>query len=190
MLQNNVYCFVYFLRGVGYTTEKDANRIRNYIRKNKIPIRPIFTPGKTLKKMFCQSRPLDTVKYVLGNTDRCAICPIITNGICNIQGAVYEISYNLCTAGNITYQGEADRPINYRLKEHIRAASNPTSYPNNAMGQHYADMHNKCRPDFTVSILDTKMKTQRKLSEALYIHKTNPTLNDKSELESVVKFIS
>ena len=55
-----------------YTTEKDANSIRNYIHKNKIPIRPIFTPGKTLKKIFCQSRPLDTVKCVLGNTDRCA----------------------------------------------------------------------------------------------------------------------
>ena len=63
-----------------------------------------------------------------GEPDRCAICPIITNGTCNIQGAVYEITCNLCTARNITYQGEADRLINYRLKEHIRAASNPTSY--------------------------------------------------------------
>ena len=121
----------------------------------------------------------------------CPPPPRITNGTCNIQGAVYEITCNLCTARNITYQGEADSPINYRLKDHIRAASNPTSYPNNAMGQHYADMHNNCRPVFTVSILDIKRKThQRKLSEALYTHRTNPTLNDKSELESVVKFIS
>ena len=87
----------------------------------------MFTPGKTLKKIFCQSRPLDTAKYVLGSPDRCGICPIITNSTCNIQGAVYEISYNLCTARNITSQGEADHPINYRLREHIPAASSPAS---------------------------------------------------------------
>ena len=127
----------------------------------------------------------------MGNPDRCGICPIITNGTCNTRSTVYEITCNLCTASNVTYQGEADRPIHYRLKEHIRAASNPTSYVNNAMGQHYANTHNNCKPDFTVSILGIKRKTQqRKLSEALYIHKTNPTLNDKSELESVVKFIA
>ena len=102
----------YITLSLPYTTEKDANSVRNYIRKNNIPIRPIFTPGKTLKKILCQSRPLDTIKCVLGNPDRCAICPIITNGTCNIQGAVYEITCNLCTARNITYQGEADRPIN------------------------------------------------------------------------------
>ena len=133
----------------------------------------------------------------MGNPDRirCVICPIITNGTCNTQGTVYESTCNLCTARDVTYQDEADLPIHYRLKEHIRAASNPTSYLNNAMGQHYANTHknfNYCKPNFTVSILNIiiKRKTQqRKLSEALYIHKTNPTLNDKSELESVMKFI-
>ena len=41
-----------------------------------------------------------------------------------------------------------------------------------------------------VYILDIQQKTsRRKLSEALFIHKNKPTLNDKSELKSVVKFI-
>ena len=42
-----------------YTNEKDANRIRNYIKSNKLPIRPIFTPGRTLAKTFCSSRSYD-----------------------------------------------------------------------------------------------------------------------------------
>ena len=62
---------------------------------------------------------------------------LVANGACNTQGTVCEITYTLCTA-SITYQDDAERPINYRLKEHIRAASNPTSYPNNTMGQHSA----------------------------------------------------
>ena len=36
-----------------YTSDKDANRIRNYIKSNKMPIRPVFTPGKTLAQTFC-----------------------------------------------------------------------------------------------------------------------------------------
>ena len=42
-----------------YTNERDANCIRNYIKSNKMPIRPIFTPGKTLAQTFCKSRPFD-----------------------------------------------------------------------------------------------------------------------------------
>ena len=48
-----------------YTTEKDANGIRNYVRSNKLPIRLVFTPGKTLNNMFCKSRPYDTSTCVL-----------------------------------------------------------------------------------------------------------------------------
>ena len=63
-------------------------------------------------------------------------------------------------------------------------------YPDNALGQHYAEFHNNCNVKLHVYILDIQQKTsQRKLSEALSIHKNKPTLNDKSELESVVKFI-
>ena len=29
-----------------YTTEKDANCIRNYVKSNKMPIRQVFTPGR------------------------------------------------------------------------------------------------------------------------------------------------
>ena len=174
-----------------YTTEKDANRIRNYVKSNKMPIRLVFTPGKTLKKIFCKSRPYDTSTSVLGNPERCTICPIIANGTCDKRGAVYELVCRLCTTGDMKYQGEADRPVHFRIQEHLRAASNPLSYPNNAMGQHYSKYHHNFKPSLEVSILDIQQHTtKRKLSEAIHIHKNKPNLNDKSELENIVKYIT
>ena len=42
----------------------------------------------------------------------------------------------------------------------------------------------------SVRILDVQRNTlKRKVSEALYIYKERPSLNDKSELESLVKFV-
>ena len=173
-----------------YTTEKGANKIRNYVKRNKLPIRLVFTPGKTLKNLFCKSRPYDTSTCVLGNPDRCTVCPIIINGTCNRRSVVYELVCKLCSMGNVKYQGEADRPVHYRLQEHLRTASNPLSYPNNAMGQHYSECHHNCKPSLEVSILDIQPHTtKRKLSEALFIHKHKPKLNDESELESIVKYI-
>ena len=88
------------------------------------------------------------------------------------------------------YQGEADRPVHLRIQEHLRAASNPLSYPNNAMG-HYSKYHHNCKLSLEVSILDIQQHTtKRKLSEAIHIHKNKPNLNDKSELENIVKYIT
>ena len=168
---------------------KGCNRIRNYIKANKMQVRLVFTPGRTVEQTFCKSRPLDNNKCVLGNPGRCTICPIISNGTCSIWGAVYQISCRLCNS-DIKYQGETERPLHHSLKEHVRAAANPTAYPENALGQHYAELHTNCNVMLDVYILDIQQKTsRRKLSEALFIHKNKPTLNDKSELESVVKFI-
>ena len=161
-----------------HTTEKDANSIRNYVKSNKMPIRLVFTPGKTLKKIFCKSRPYDTSTCVLGNPERCTICPFIVNGTCNKRGAVYELVCRYCTTGDMKYPGEADRPVHFRIQEHLRAASNPLSYPNNAMGQHYSKYHNNCKPCLEVSILDIQQHTtKRKLSEAIHIHKNKPNQN-------------
>ena len=106
------------------------------------------------------------------------------------SGAVYHISCGLCNS-DIKYQGETDRPLHHRLKEHVRAAANPTAYPENTLGQHYAELYKNCNATLHVYILGIQQKTsRRKLSEAFFIHKDKPTLNDKSELEKVVKFIS
>ena len=138
-------------------------------------VRPVFTPGKTLKQTFCKSRPLDNNKCVLGNPERCTICPTISNGTCGTRGAVYQITCGLCNS-DTKYQGETDRPLHHRLKEHVRAAANLTAYPDNTLGQHYAGLHNNCNAMLHVYILDMQQKTsRRKLSEALFIHKNKPT---------------
>ena len=89
---------------IPYTSERDSNRIRNYIKSKSIPVRPIFIPGTILKQMFCKSRPLDTTSCVLSNPDRCQI----SNGSCNRRGTVYEIICKVCTT-TMRYRGEADR---------------------------------------------------------------------------------
>ena len=55
---------------IPYTSERDSNRIRNYVKSKNIPVRPVFTPGTTLKQIFCNSRPLDTTLCVLSNPDQ------------------------------------------------------------------------------------------------------------------------
>ena len=171
-----------------YTNDKDANCIRNYIKSNKMPIRPVFTPGKTLAQTFCRSRPFDQKECVKSNSRTCEVCPLIAKGGgCSKRGVVYEIICNLCCE---KYQGETDRPLNNRKAEHIRAVRNPKSYPNNALGHHYNTAHPNCQVDINVVILDIQRNTlKRKLSEALQISRSKPSLNDKSELESIVKYL-
>ena len=89
------------------------------------------------------------------------------------------------------YHWEADRPLHYRISEHLRAANNPSSYLNNAVPQHYARNHDGAQVKFEVNIIDHKQSTiKRKLSEALYIYKNKPELNEKSKLELIVKNMS
>ena len=171
-----------------YTNERDSNCIRNFIKANKMPIRPIFTPGKTLAQTFCKSRPFDQKQCVKSNPDTCEVCPMISKGVgCSKRGVVYEITCNLCGE---KYQGETDRPLNHRIKEHIRACRNPQSYHNNALGHHFLTVHPTCQVDISVSVLDIQRNTlKRKLSEALYIYRDKQLLNEKSELENIVKYV-
>ena len=163
-----------------YTNERDANCIRNYIKFNEMPIRPIFTPGRTLAQTFCKSRPFAQKQCVKSNPDTCEVCSMISKGVgCRKRGVVYEIICNLCSE---KYQGETDRPLNHCIKEHLTACRNPQSYPNNAFGHHFLSAHPNCQVDIIVSILDIQRNTlKRKLSEALYIYRDRPLLNDKTE---------
>ena len=63
-----------------YTNERDSNRIRNFIKTNKMPIRSIFTPGKTLAQTFCKSRPFDQKQCVKSNPDTCEVWLMINKG--------------------------------------------------------------------------------------------------------------
>ena len=97
---------------------------------------------QTLKSMLCSSRPLDKAHCTMANPDLCKVCPTIIKGSCNTKGVVYEVTCDRCS-GEVksTYIGETARTLHSRASEHLRAATNPTSHPHNAIGQHYAAKH-------------------------------------------------
>ena len=127
---------------VGYISEYASNRIRNAIKKSGLPIQPVFVPGRKLKDIFVRSRPHDKPTCILGNPQKCHICPLFIDGSnCAIKNFLYHILCELCYEA---YGGETLRVAHNRFSEHLRAANNPSTYPNNAIGQHYAMHHQGC----------------------------------------------
>jgi len=172
-----------------YISEPVSNKIRNYIKQQKLDIRPIFKPGRTLSQKFCRSRPLDTKLCELGNPNNCNICPLITNGNCSMRALIYRIHCLICTFKQ-DYDGETDRPCHYRFNEHRRAARNPLSYSDNALGKHYLYCHNNTEPKIEFQILDRQTDVvRRKISEALHIFNNKPTMNDRIEMSESRKFM-
>ena len=170
-----------------YVSEEVSSKIRTYIKKKKLAVRPIFTPGQTLSQRFCQSRPLDKRICTLGNSRNCKICPLITNGTCAQRNLIYRVDCKLCQD---FYEGETYRPCHDRFSEHIRAANNPRSYPNNSIGKHYAECHVNCVSNLSFTILDRQSSTaRRKISEAIMISRHEPKLNAREELVETMKFM-
>ena len=161
--------------------------------KKKLSVRPIFAPGpgRTLSQRFCQSRPLDKKVCTLGNPRNCKICPIITNGTCAQRNVVYRVDCQLCPTSQQFYEGETYRPCHDRFAEHIRAANNPASYPNNAVSKHYSDCHVNCvSSKLSFTILYRQSSTaRRKISEAIMISKHEPNINVREELVETMKFM-
>ena len=55
-----------------YLSEGVSNKIRNYVKSIKLPVRIIFTQaGNSLQQRFCSSRPFDKPACVLGNPKKC-----------------------------------------------------------------------------------------------------------------------
>ena len=117
--------------------------------------------------MFCSSRPYDRRQC---NNNKCIICPSIVNinkFDCQVLGPIYKITCLLCL---LFYVGESSRTACDRLQEHLRFASNPTSYSEECMAKHYSTMHPGLTPSLSFEILDTEMSTvKRKIIEAYYI---------------------
>ncbi|KAL5268773.1 hypothetical protein ACHWQZ_G002580 [Mnemiopsis leidyi] len=173
-----------------YISEKTSNQIRNYIKSRKLPIRPIFTPGRTLKDMFCRSRPFDQKGCILGNPANCRVCPTIEGGKCATKHVVYRVTCNLCSESVQFYDGETDRPCHHRFMEHLRAANNPPSYRNNALAKHYALHHVGQTAALSFKILDQQQNNvRRKISEAVKIRQDAPPLNNRDELVHTMKFV-
>ena len=170
-----------------YMSEHTTCRINNYIRQKKLPVRPIFTPGKTLGSMLTSSRPQDSPKCGLGRT--CKICPHMEKPGCTVQGAVYRIDCKRCPTGSAVYIGETSRPLQERMMEHRRACNNPPAYPENAMGKHYLAQHEGESADLSYEVLDTqRVAVKRKVSEAYRIHQSRPSVNDRQEMPKLRRF--
>ena len=77
-----------------------------------------------------------------------------------------------------------------RVSEHLHVANNATAHPNNSLGAHYAEHHRGIKANVSVEIMVIKTNVvDRKLCETINIYKQKPQLNEKNELESVVKYI-
>ena len=117
-----------------YVSEDVSNKICKFIRRHKLPVTVIFTPGTKLREIFCKSRPYDKPQF---NVNNCNICSRLhdDNNDCSVKDAVYCIT---CKLYNQKYVGETGRTIHERLSEHLRYANNPTSnsYSNEALAQH------------------------------------------------------
>ena len=105
---------------IPYVSEYVSYEILRYIRKRKLPISVIFTPGRKLCEIFCTSRPLDKPSC---SSTTCNICQRLEDNVdCRTTHPVYQITCMLC---NQIYCGVSSRSLNERLSEHWRFASNP-----------------------------------------------------------------
>ena len=111
----------------------------------------------------------------LGNQNKCAICPNLVGSKCATKDAIYLVVCDLCTK---SYLGETERSLHARFMEHRRAANNPPSDPENAIGQHYLTDHlGQQALLYSYRLLDVQsISVRRKIVEALKIQKLKPEL--------------
>ena len=170
-----------------FVSDQFSADVDHYIQKFKLPFTIIYTGAKTLRDLFCSTRPLDKVYC---SRDQCTICERLDgNTCCAVSGVVYRIHCTLCGED---YVGETGRTLYERLIEHWRFASNPTmkSYKEKTIAKHYLTEHPNLEPDLKFEILYRESNTlKRKVQEAYCILHTKPGINEKQEMETVQKFI-
>ena len=133
-----------------YISEYVSKEILRFIKKRKLPVSVVFTPGKKLRDLLCSSRPYDKARCTIRN---CKICANLENDVtCTVKYPVYLITCNLCQE---TYCGESSRSLHDRLSEHLLFATNPTkiSYKDQALAIHYRDNH--YGPNLSFQLLKT-----------------------------------
>ena len=87
-----------------------------------------------------------------------------------------------------------------KLKDHVMSdlasifelllSTNPSSYQDNAIAKHYMVKHQNIKPKLEFHIIDRQnISVKRKISEAWCIYNQKPGINDKLELNDILKFI-
>ena len=170
-----------------YISEYVSKEIFAFIKKRKLPISVILTPGKKLKDLLCSLRPYDKPKCTTRN---CKICACLVNYVnCTVQFPVYLIT---CLLYEETYVGESSRRLHDRLSEHLRFATSPDNrnYIDEAFAVHYRQCHHGQAPQLSFKLLKSESNTvSRKIIEAMYINQLKPEINDKEECISINRFL-
>jgi hypothetical protein len=172
---------------IPYVSSGFTNDIKRAVKRSNLNVRIIQRPQSSLKNLLVESRPHDKS---CKDVSKCPICHNSSIPVqCSQKDVVYLINCDLCGRG---YVGETSRPLVVRYKEHYRSAANPTapSYKNMAFSRHYIECHPGQEPKLTVKILKkTSGSLDRKITEALFIQKLKPDLNNKYEQLSVANFL-
>ena len=108
---------------------------------------------------------------------------------CTVVGVVYKLCCRLCGGD---YVGETGRSAYERLSEHMNYTSNPTakSYKEMTLAQHYIAVHPNLKSDLEFEILFIERNTLlRKIKEAYCIRTLKPTLNEKQEMNNLLKYM-
>ena len=120
---------------------------------------------------------------MLGNKKNVQYVPWSQNiipGTCAIKNILYHV---ICLICDECYGGETMRVSHGRFSEHLRAANNPSKYPINAIGQHYAEYHNGLKAQLSFKIVKRFRDTaRRKICESLYIIKQGTRINKREEM--------
>ena len=173
-----------------YLNEATSRKYKDAVKQSGLPIKIVEKPGRKLKDLLTDSRPLDKSTCT---TNNCRTCSALTEGNCTTTNAVYQIT---CQVDNCQerYGGETYRPLNCRFDEHFRSAANPIakSYEDKPLAKHYREKHplHTGPPKLKLQIIDRGTSlVNRKIKEAKFLVKNKPTLNDKSELNNLTQFL-
>ena len=84
-------------------SEAISKQIVKFVRKQKLPVKVIFTPGRKLRDIFCSMRPYHKPKCTRRN---CVVCDNLEKGDCTTHAPVYLVTYIICKE---KYVGETGR---------------------------------------------------------------------------------
>ena len=171
-----------------FISDSISNRIRNHIKQNNLPIKVTFSPARKLRNILCNNRPYDRKSCT---NSSCKICPLLIteNKDCEVKNVVYKVKCRICDQ---IYIGETCRRAHDRLGEHLRYSTFPLtpSNINQAFAIHYSTLHAGLSPDLEFDILKIESNTvRRKIAEAMFILKFNPSINKREELDNIKRFL-
>ena len=173
-----------------FLNEATSRKFKDAVRHSGLPVKIVEQPGRKLKDLLTDSRPLDKKKC---STNNCRTCAALSTGDCTSQNVVYHIKCGMDDCSE-DYGGETYRPLKCRFDEHFRNAANPTaeSYKDKPLAKHFRHKHpsNNGPPKLRLEIVDRATSlVNRKIKEAKFLVNNKPTLNDRSELNNLKQFL-